>query len=488
MGKKRNGKRNGLTKNTPYKLLPQIRSELTDIVDQLFKKCTKVPTPASSPSQEWEKFLQIYQLVEKIREIEKDIVLPSYDREEQAESFLQWLKENDAEVDGVEICSFEQEGLGLKTTKALQEGDLVLSIPKKLVMSEETARKSYLGSLIEKDPILHHMGNVSLSLHLLGEYVNLNSHWQPYLRFLPKNISTTLYFSPEEIQLLKGSPLLEEVTKQFQNIARQYSYFYRIFHSLPEARSWPIRDYFTFDSYRWAVSIVMTRLNRIPAPDSIGQLGLIPGWDMANHEHGVFSTDFDETKDSITCFAHRNFACSEQFCIYYGQRSNAEFFLHSGFVYKDNPSDTYALKLGVSKSDPLYEEKSKFLSSVSLSVNGSFPLVHGKLPVSPDLLCFTRVFCMDKEALSHWRKEDRKAYSLRRDNCNMGASFDEKVDTFLHTRVSLLLKSYPTSLEEDLEALKTCSGFERLIRSLLIEEKKMLKASLIFLSAKLPKK
>ncbi|KAB7502364.1 Protein peanut [Armadillidium nasatum] len=167
---------------------------------------------------------------------------------------------------------------------------------------------------------------------------------------------------------------------------------------------------------------------------------------------------------------------------------NAEFFLHSGFVYKDNPSDTYALKLGVSKSDPLYEEKSKFLSSVSLSVNGSFPLVQGKLPVSPDLLCFTRVFCMDKEALSHWRKEDRKAYSLRRDNCNMGATFDEKVDTFLHTRVSLLLKSYPTSLEEDEEALKTCSGFERLIRSLLIEEKKMLKASLTYLSAKLPKK
>ncbi|RXG53413.1 Hexosaminidase D [Armadillidium vulgare] len=426
MGKKRNAKRNGLTKNTPYKLLPQIRSELTDIVDQLFKKCTKVPTPASSPSQEWEKFLQIYQLVEKIREIEKDIVLPSYDREEQAESFLQWLKENDAEVDGVEIYSFEQEGLGLKTTKALQEGDLVLSIPKKLVMSEETARKSYLGSLIEKDPILHHMGNVSLSLHLLGEYV----------------------------------------TKQFQNIARQYSYFYRIFHSLPEARSWPIRDYFTFDSYRWAVSIVMTRLNRIPAPDSIGQLGLIPGWDMANHEHGVFSTDFDETKDSITCFAHRNFACSEQFCIYYGQRSNAEFFLHSGFVYKDNPSDTYALKLGVSKSDPLYEEKSNFLSSVSLSVNGSFPLV--------------------QEAFVGERRTEKLIACDA--NCNMGASFDEKVDTFLHTRVSLLLKSYPTSLEEDLEALKTCSGFERLIRSLLIEEKKMLKASLIYLSAKLPKK
>lgn len=52
------------------------------------------------------------------------------------------------------------------------------------------------------------MGNVALSLHLLGEYVNPNSIWQPYLRILPATYSTTLYFTPDDVKLMKGSPLL----------------------------------------------------------------------------------------------------------------------------------------------------------------------------------------------------------------------------------------------------------------------------------------
>ena len=137
------------------------------------------------------------------------------------------------------------------------------------------------GNLIEKDPILQHMGNITLALHVLGEFVNASSFWQPYLRILPSSFSNTLYFTPDELKLLKGSPayskcfliwfllhlvlnkellfnplcyyFLGEVIKQFRNISRQYSYFYRLLQDLPEAKSWPIRDFFTFDSYRWVI-------------------------------------------------------------------------------------------------------------------------------------------------------------------------------------------------------------------------------------------
>lgn len=37
MGKKKGSKRNGSAKNCVFKLLPQERAELTEIVDQLFK-------------------------------------------------------------------------------------------------------------------------------------------------------------------------------------------------------------------------------------------------------------------------------------------------------------------------------------------------------------------------------------------------------------------------------------------------------------------
>lgn len=48
-------------------------------------------------------------------------------------------------MNGVMIFDYEKEGFGLMAEKDLKEGECILSIPKELVMSEETARKSYLG-------------------------------------------------------------------------------------------------------------------------------------------------------------------------------------------------------------------------------------------------------------------------------------------------------------------------------------------------------
>ena len=43
----------------------------------------------------------------------------------------------------------------------------------------------------------------------------------------------------------------------YRYVARQYAYFYRKFQSTM------LKDYFTFDDYRWAVSTVMTRQNQV---------------------------------------------------------------------------------------------------------------------------------------------------------------------------------------------------------------------------------
>lgn len=62
----------------------------------------------------------------------------------------------------------------------------------------------------------------------------------------------------------------------------------------------------------------------------------------------------------------------------------------------DNKNDSLAIKLGVSKNDPLYDEKVTLLSSLGLPSSGSFMLIPGPHPISPGLLAFTRVFSMDK--------------------------------------------------------------------------------------------
>ena len=62
----------------------------------------------------------------------------------------------------------------------------------------------------------------------------------------------------------------------------------------------------------------------------------------------------------------------------------------------DNKNDSLPIKLGVSKNDPLNQEKVALLASLGLPASGSFMLVPGLHPISPGLLAFTRIFCMDK--------------------------------------------------------------------------------------------
>ncbi|XP_071536585.1 actin-histidine N-methyltransferase-like isoform X2 [Panulirus ornatus] len=488
MGKKSNAKKAGNRGGGPVKLLPQTRGQLTAVVDEVFKRCTKVP-PATTPSasQEWTEYMEIFQLIEKIRNIEKDIQLPTHCREEQVVPFMSWLKERKIMISGVEIADFGNQGYGLRAVEDIKQGQEVISVPYEAMLTEDSARKSYLGPLIERDPILQHMGNVSLALHVLGEFVNPQSSWQPYLRILPSSYSTTLYFLPQQLQTLKGSPVLEEAVKQFRNIARQYSYFYRILQSSPEAKSWPIRDYFTFDAYRWAVSTVMTRQNRIPVKGSSGQMALIPAWDMANHEEGIYSTDYDDEKNCSVCLAQREFKAGDQFTIYYSQRPNTELFLHNGFVFKENKNDSLAIKLGVSKNDALHDEKVALLSSLGLPSSGSFMLIPGPHPISPGLLAFTRVFCMDKASLDKWKDDGEKAKGLLHEDCDVGTMVQDKTWNFLNTRVALLMRAYCTSLEDDEAALPTLSGFDTLIRSQLICEKKILKDAASYLSSRISK-
>ena len=120
-------------------------------------------------------------------------------------TLIDWLESHGAKLDGVEPEDYGQNsGFGLRATKDLSKGDLVISIPRRCFMSTETARDSTISTLIEKDPMLKSMPNVALALHLLIEKNSPASFWEPYINVLPNYYSTVLYFSPADFDELKG--------------------------------------------------------------------------------------------------------------------------------------------------------------------------------------------------------------------------------------------------------------------------------------------
>ncbi|KQK77557.1 histone-lysine N-methyltransferase setd3 [Amazona aestiva] len=421
--------------------------EMLNLISELLQKCSS-PTPG--PGKEWEEYVQIRSLVEKIRKKQKGLsVVFDGKRDDYFPELMKWATENGASTEGFEIANFEEEGFGLKATREIKAEELFLWVPRKLLMTVESAKNSVL------DRILQAMGNITLAFHLLCERANPNSFWLPYIQTLPSEYDTPLYFEEDEVQYLQSTQAIHDVFSQYKNTARQYAYFYRVI----QTSKLPLKDSFTYDDYRWAVSSVMTRQNQIPTEDgSRVTLALIPLWDMCNHTNGLITTGYNLEDDRCECVALQDFKAGEQIYIFYGTRSNAEFVIHSGFFFDNNSHDRVKIKLGVSKSDRLYAMKAEVLARAGIPTSSVFALHSTEPPISAQLLAFLRVFCMSEEELKEHLIGERaidKIFTLG--NSEFPISWDNEVKlwTFLEARASLLLKTYKTTVEDDRSFLET---------------------------------
>ncbi|XP_030854652.1 actin-histidine N-methyltransferase [Strongylocentrotus purpuratus] len=451
---------------------------------ELIKLCGQVIDFAATPSpptpgEQWEEFLQIHNLIEKIRKRQNVAGEPMQqsDREVHFETFFKWLNTNGVTTDAVKMAKFD-EGYGLQATQDIKMDQELMNIPRKVMMTDQNAVDSpTIGDLVRGDRLLKGMPNVSLAIFILSEKLKSDSFWKPYLDVLPSSYSLPLYFTPDEIQLFQGSTMYGECLKQHKNIARQYAYLFKLLN-LPENSKLHIREYFTYDFYRWAVSTVMTRQNQIPAKDGKGMsLSLIPLWDMCNHANGEMKTDFIEERDSCVNMALRDFSVGEQIFICYGRRSSADLLLYSGFVYPGNVYDGMAIQLGLSSSDRLYAMKAQLCSVMKLGVpSQNYHISAGKEPVTLELLTFLRIFCMQDLELRDRLLGDNRAQALFSlvDRSQIISKLNElRTCVYLATRVTLLQRQYKTSIQEDEEKLKdgNLSAQERSALQLLLIEK-----------------
>lgn len=102
-----------------------------------------------------------------------------------------------------------------------------------------------------------------------------------------------------------------------------------------------------------------------------------------------------ETKSS-ECKAMRDFKKDEQIFIFYGQRTNLEFFVHNGFVYEDNSHDAYQINLGLSQSDALFKKRAELLEEIELKTSETFMISLEEQPIPDCMLAFCRIFSMNE--------------------------------------------------------------------------------------------
>lgn len=110
----------------------------------LIAECSS--SPSSSPAKEWDVYIESYTFLERIIEAEKNLTSrPRKPRSEALPPFMEWLNSHNAEMGPVEVVEQPLYGCCVRATKDIKEGEMLFSIPQRLMLSTETARSSDLG-------------------------------------------------------------------------------------------------------------------------------------------------------------------------------------------------------------------------------------------------------------------------------------------------------------------------------------------------------
>ncbi|XP_017090647.2 actin-histidine N-methyltransferase [Drosophila bipectinata] len=474
------------------------RRQLNELV---LKLLALVEVQPENPKEEWNQYVQIQDLLQRIIELEEPIRLASEtgssagDRLAKVERFKEWAESRGVVNTAVEIATIPGYELGLKATRDIQAEEKVLSVPHHTIFSMESLPESER-NLIDNFSAL---GNLKLVYALIIERARGDqSPWKPYLDVLPAQYNTVLYYTPDQMQRLQRTSVCSEAVRQCRLIARQYANMYTCAHVPAKATGTEVANkgaYFTahgvcYEVYRWAVSTVMTRQNLVPrkfhVKDESGQenvleeepvSALIPFWDMANHGSGKITTFFDHSAGEVSCNAQQAYSAGEQFFIYYGDRSNAEFLVNNGFVDPDNHNDYVNIRLGLSPTDPLVEKRASILSALGIKRRVELRVLPAPVYIHGDLLAFVRVFNMSAEQLEHWTSNLERARDLQYIDCALETDHERSTWQYLYERLKLLLASFeasakatnsePESKDSDREIDQIIQQYRRQERSIL---------------------
>ncbi|XP_013810813.1 SET domain-containing protein 4 isoform X3 [Apteryx mantelli] len=243
-------------------------------------------------------------------------------------------------------------GRGLMTTKALQAGELVISLPEKCLLTTGTVLSSCLGEYITKwKPPVSPL--IALCTFLIAEkHAGEQSLWKPYLDVLPKTYTCPVCLEEDVVSLLP-EPLRKKAQEQRTMVHELYVSSKAFFSSLQPLFAENTETIFNYSALEWAWCTVNTRTVYMKhsqrecfslEPDVYA---LAPYLDLLNHSPNVqVKAAFNEQIRSYEIRTDSQCKKYEEVFICYGPHDNQRLLLEYGFVAVDNPHSSVYVSSG----------------------------------------------------------------------------------------------------------------------------------------------
>ncbi|KAM6293689.1 SET domain-containing protein 4 isoform 1-T1 [Porphyrio hochstetteri] len=254
-----------------------------------------------------------------------------------------WLKDRGFEERNLRPAQFQDTGRGLMTTKGLQAGDLIISLPEKCLLTTSTVLGSYLGEYIMrwKPPV---SPLIALCTFLIAEkHAGEKSQWKPYLDVLPKTYTCPVCLEHDVVGLLP-EPLRKKAQEQRTMVHDLYVSSKAFFSSLQPLFAENTGTIFNYSALEWAWCTINTRTIYMKhsqrecfslEPDVYA---LAPYLDLLNHSPNVqVKAAFNERTRRYEIWTNSLCKKYEEVFICYGPHDNQRLLLEYGFVATDNP-------------------------------------------------------------------------------------------------------------------------------------------------------
>lgn len=272
-----------------------------------------------------------------------------------------WLLQNNwAPAANLIPFDFPDTGRGLMTLDSIKTNQVILKIPKSLLITASTVSQSSIAHLFFIGPNLN--AHCALSMFLIYEkHLDKSSFWKPYLDTLPTTYTNPEFCKKSEKALLPKFLKNKSIVSEFKSLVFK--------KSTCDHCQKPLRSIFSYHAFIWAYYTVNTRAVYLEEAQS--HLALAPFLDLFNHACQSVA-NAEVTQDSYQIRVLRDYDSEEQVFINYGAHNNVKLYLEYGFFVPNNPIDEIEFNLSeVEKFIAVPEKKSKILKdNMAFVVNG----------------------------------------------------------------------------------------------------------------------
>ncbi|KAG2183393.1 hypothetical protein INT43_006399 [Umbelopsis isabellina] len=401
-----------------------------------------------------------------------------------SDTFVTWLKYNGATVaDSVAIKDLRSQnaGRGMVAVKDIKEGDLLFSLPRKILLSEETSELANIPDVKEKLQQLD--GWSPLILCMMYESQREQSFWKPYFDILPKEFSTPMFWDQKDLKELAGTSVIDKIGKEDAETLYNETLL-PIIKSHPGVFDEKVHNVDLFHvcgslimAYSFHDELAVRKRQENDEKDNLdeaeaeaeaedededsdeeeeeeqGIIAMVPMADMLNHRTGFNNARLFHEPEALQMRAIKDIKAQDQIYNTYGDLCNGDLLRKYGFVDEPNEHDIVeisgdlVLNEGCPKGSSEKEKEAKVTFLLEEEALDDCFVIESNGDVPPELLVCVQVFMMSSQEFSTMLGK-RKLPKPKR-----SAVIMDKIIAILTKR----LEQYSGSVEEDEKRLRDSS-------------------------------